>query len=219
MHLADTNPESANIMLMGKGGCVPLSGVKYGKGSAVANNYVGKALELARQRYDIARVVIAADWDLYYRGRGDNVTKFRAKNGGFQVLLNKLHHDIRKFTELGKTVFLVLNIPVGKTFFPSWRIQRDLRHFPQVFQRREGGLTRRALDERLGKMQAELERVGRLAGARIINPVNFLCDARYCPSADQSGRPMYKDGNHLNLYWVRDNARFMDETVLPSRPQ
>ncbi|MDR0933869.1 MAG: acyltransferase, partial [Burkholderiaceae bacterium] len=105
LHLADTNPESANIMLMWHGGCVPLSGMEYKKEGAIASNYAGKALALAKQRSDITRVVIAADWYIYIHGRGYGKIRFRAKDGGLTVLANWLADDIRKFTELGKTVF------------------------------------------------------------------------------------------------------------------
>jgi hypothetical protein len=49
------------------------------------------------------------------------------------------------------------------------------------------------------------------AGATVIDPLSFLCDAAACRTANSDRSPIYKDGVHLRASYVRENIDYLDQ--------
>jgi hypothetical protein len=61
--------------------------------------------------------------------------------------------------------------------------------------------------------------VAEAAGARVIKPLDYLCDNEFCPIADKGGRLMYFNYGHLRQSYVRDHATYIDQIFDPARGQ
>jgi hypothetical protein len=62
-------------------------------------------------------------------------------------------------------------------------------------------------------MRGALRAVAENNGARVIDPLDTLCDRRLCPGTTTDGRAIYKDISHLRASYVRDHATFIDQTL------
>ena len=63
----------------------------------------------------------------------------------------------------------------------------------------------------VGKISAKIQRVAETAGARVIKPLDYLCDNEFCPIADKDGHLMYYNYGHLRQSYVRDHATYIDQ--------
>ena len=50
-------------------------------------------------------------------------------------------------------------------------------------------------------------------GAKILNPIPFLCDSEFC-HGDIDGKPLYFDDDHLNLYGTKIISPVFDEVFM-----
>jgi hypothetical protein len=75
-------------------------------------------------------------------------------------------------------------------------------------------IDRTVLDSKYGAVTGDLASIGKEAGATVINPMDWLCDDRFCMGAKGDGNIMYKDGYHLNATFVRNHVDFLDSIVL-----
>jgi hypothetical protein len=55
--------------------------------------------------------------------------------------------------------------------------------------------------------------IARAAGARVIDPADWLCGKTLCPGETGDGDPIYMDGGHLRASYAREHAAFMDQTL------
>ena len=56
-------------------------------------------------------------------------------------------------------------------------------------------------------------KIAKNTGAITINPIASLCDDSVCPVLTPDGGPMYKDDNHINPAYVKQNVRYLDSIV------
>ena len=71
------------------------------------------------------------------------------------------------------------------------------------------------MEKFVGKTDEKIQRVAEAAGARVIKPLDYLCDSEFCPIVGQDGRLMYFDYGHLRASYVRDHATYIDQIFLP----
>jgi len=219
--LIKRSPSSTNsVMFATAEGCAPLPGTtiasyKYCLG------FFESSVELALSRKDISTVVIGGLWDEYFSTEARSYffaadgQKFPVRKGsaGYRYALTELSNSIALLKANHKKVILVLNIPIGSEMDPFYMVQRNLAHFPNVFEVRDGGVNLSALEEKYGYIKKDLVSLAEQNGIEIIDPTKYVCGDATCPSVDADGEPMYKDGQHLRPYFVRKNAAFMDRTV------
>ena len=74
--------------------------------------------------------------------------------------------------------------------------------------------TRAQMEKFVGKISEKVQRVAVAAGARVIKPLDYLCDRDVCPIVGQDGRLMYYDYGHLRASYVRDHATYIDQIFL-----
>jgi len=70
------------------------------------------------------------------------------------------------------------------------------------------------LNSKYGKIRYDLTEIANSQKIKLIDPVDSLCDVGYCKSIDANNKPIYKDAAHLRATFVRDNAFYIDETIL-----
>ncbi|WP_075258297.1 acyltransferase family protein [Herbaspirillum camelliae] len=210
--LISTKPNNSNSVVFATGGgCLAIPGSPYDEVHMSCTNLMETALNYAKTNASVASVVIGAQWNSYLSDGYGLRGSFGTAGKDYSAALNRLARYIRELKYLGKKVYLILNIPIGDELDPKFMITRDLKYFPHAIKLKEGGLSRKDIDERYGKIQKDLEQIARSAGADVVNPMDFLCNATKCSSLDDEGEPIYKDRSHLRPQYVRYRASFIDE--------
>lgn len=195
-------------------GCFPVAGIKYAQSHHHCKNLIGDANDFIKNKSDIENVVIAGLWSMYFLNEGNGLEqKIGYESDLYRQALLNLENFMRNVVTQGKRVFLIVNIPTAKELAPQYMIYRETKNFPNIFSLREGGVDKSILDEKYGRLQNDLMRAAKNAGAIVINPMDYLCAAK-CHALDASGAPIYMDGAHLRAEFVRTQATFIDQTVL-----
>jgi hypothetical protein len=71
------------------------------------------------------------------------------------------------------------------------------------------------MEQFVGKISDKIQRTAEAAGARMIKPLDYLCDSEFCPIADQDGHLIYFNYDHLRMSYVRDHATYIDQIFRP----
>ena len=118
---------------------------------------------------------------------------------------------VKKLTAAGKQVVLVLSSPRGDAFDPKSVIERK----GMTVQVREplGRIPRSELIRVTSPIDSRLIAIAAAAGASVIDPTDYLCSKTLCPAADETGRPLYRDGSHLRASYVQERFFAVDQSV------
>jgi peptidoglycan/LPS O-acetylase OafA/YrhL len=196
------------------GGCAPVPGIE--RRGQHCSRFVEEGLKLAR-RPEVETVVIAASWvgfvdrPDYYKVGDPSQTPLRMLAPESAWVLKGLERELRKLTAAGKQVVLVLSSPRGPAFDPKSVIERD---FMTVQVRHPlGRVSRSELVQVTSPVDSRLIALAAAAGASVIDPTEWLCSKAFCPAADDSGRPLYKDASHLRASVVRERFSAVDRFV------
>jgi hypothetical protein len=96
---------------------------------------------------------------------------------------------------------------MGRDFDPKRRLTRHLFgiefHAPMLVPEAENDV-HKPISDNLKKLAAE-------TGAVTIDPFETMCTNGLCLTADDLGRPAYKDTGHLRSDWSREKATFIDQ--------
>jgi peptidoglycan/LPS O-acetylase OafA/YrhL len=179
--------------------CPPIPGIPKCAGQTE------RALRLA-ENTKTDSVVVAAAWWTY-----PDFTDPQKRVLGFRALENVL----RDHTRLGRNVYLILPIPIGDDFDPSHLIVRGFSNFGIARTQVERPKVVRELQD----INAGLRKVAETTGAIVVDPVDYVCDERVCPTLMEDGSPVYKDAGHLRPTFVRERITFLDSIVLLKEPQ
>ena len=178
-------------------------------GRSACKRHMQKALEYAK-RDDVDTVVFASAWPGYFMTERHGKP---ALNPVAAPALARFKQTVADLRKLNKRVFIVLVGPMDESLDPRSRIQRTV--FPPGFRVVDvPPLSKVELERRYAAIESALEQVAHEDGAITIDPIQELCGALTCPAFTSSGEAIYHDGGHLWPSFVREHARFMDETVL-----
>jgi hypothetical protein len=143
------------------------------------------------------------------------VASYRIGNASFpsaeaqSLALKGLRTMMQKILAQGKTVYLILNIPVDPRQDPRSEMTRD---FNGVKVSPISPLTSLAFHSLYGDFLSKLKEVGHRAGAIVIDPLDFfLADGSYPRLIN--GKHIYKDSCHLRPSFVREQVTYLDETL------
>jgi peptidoglycan/LPS O-acetylase OafA/YrhL len=203
------------VMFKSEGGCAPVPGVER-KSNGSCGRFVEEGMRLAL-RPEVETVVIAASWvgfasrpDLYKVGDPER-RLLKPLEPGAEWVLEGFEGALRRIKSAGKRVVLVLSSPRGEAFDPKSLIDRDAilvrvhaAHAP--VPRDQISALAAPIDERLKRIAAEV-------GAEVIDPTEWLCAPKYCPTADEAGRPLYKDDTHLRASFARERFGAIDRFI------
>lgn len=196
------------------GGCLPLPDV-YSDIETHCAGLARKSVEYATQM-GVDTVVFAADWWAYLEGSVryyvlENGVKYPLKSEeGLTKALDRFRSMLFGLHKAGKQVFVVLNIPIGPEVDPRSMLHRsflgiELKVGPPV--------QLSALVSRYGVFEKKLKDTALEAGAKVIEPIDYLCANNVCPIVNAGGDPIYMDATHLRPSYVRKHATFIDPVM------
>jgi hypothetical protein len=121
---------------------------------------------------------------------------------------------ISHLVSASKRVFVLLETPSSNIYDPETLMPTGWRRLlarPTI----PVSPTRSQMEKFVGKISEKIQRVAEAAGARVIKPLDYLCDDEFCPIADKAGRLMYFNYDHLRRSYVRDHATYIDQIFHP----
>lgn len=152
----------------------------------------------------IDTVVIGASWQRYLLLSQGSEQYNRA--------MANLEQLVTSLVVAGKRVYLLLDAPSGVDFDPRRMINRDLSSpgFSIVAHARQ----RVDTSATSSPVIARLVNVAGRAAARVVDPVQALCDGNGCRALGEDGKPIYRDQWNLRPSYVRDHLDVIDVTLL-----
>jgi peptidoglycan/LPS O-acetylase OafA/YrhL len=203
------------VMFKSVGGCAPVPGVER-RSHGNCQRFVEEGMALAL-RPEVDTVVIGASWvgfverPDYYRAGDASRTPIDVLAPGNEWVLEGLERSLRKLVASGRRVAIVLSSPRGGAFDPKSLIDRDailvrVHAAPAPVPRAEISALAAPIDEKL-------KRIAAAVGAELIDPTEWLCGAKHCPTADEAGRPLYKDATHLRSSYARERFGAIDSYI------
>jgi hypothetical protein len=108
----------------------------------------------------------------------------------------------------GKRVVVVLSSPRGSAVSPKSVVQRDWMEVRITHPL--APVPKERLEEVIRPIDERLRRIAERAGAKVIDPTEWLCQGALCPAADAQGRPLYMDDSHIRASVARSRIRGLD---------
>lgn len=211
-HLIDLNRN--RVVLTFSSGCPPIPDITIDT-TPVCAEAMDKILPLLNGTA-VKTVAFAALWTnqfkyspFYLRGDGSN-----------NLLMNSevaKEHAFRNFAALisqlvksGKRVFVLLETPAYQAYDPTgmlptgWGRLLSKPNIPKNPRRAD-------IENYNGEIDKRIQAVAEVAGARIINPMDYLCDKEDCPIFAHDGHLIYYNWDHLRASFVREHAIWIDQ--------
>jgi len=122
-----------------------------------------------------------------------------AVNKGLQDLINLMRRA-------GKEFYVILDNPFGEELAPRFLLNRSFFHKIRISVT---PLSKAQAIARSEPFRSEIQNIARLTGAKIIDPIEHLCDDT-CPALSADGTPIYKDYDHLSQYTLTHRVHYLD---------
>ena len=200
------------------GGCLPVPNIALDNHPDCAE-FVDKMI-LAANANAVKEVAIAGLWTFYFeiagfwlRSDGPKM-KLRDSEAARQHALDNFADLVSQLVKAGKRVFVILETPTGAAYEPE-------RMLPTGWSRLVGepkiseDPKRKTQVEMNAGFSKKIREVAEMAGAQVINPMDYLCDKEVCPIFTD-GHVRYFDNNHLRASFVREHATFIDQIFRPA---
>ncbi|WP_028357582.1 acyltransferase family protein [Brackiella oedipodis] len=176
------------------------------------NDLIEAAYQVAEQG-PFKKIVIAGAWNMAFLNKHylypDGADGIELQSRAGQVLSIKwLMDEIERLHQLGKEVYFVLDQPIGRGFDPASFKGMNRFHMDNIDFSNHSRV--HISGPQISLHQAMLQAISNTP-AIIIDPYRYLCKDAECSVSDIDGRPVYRDNNHFNPEWVKDNARFLDK--------
>jgi peptidoglycan/LPS O-acetylase OafA/YrhL len=200
-------------------GCPPIPDIA-GERNLACAPFVDKVLPML-DRARVKTVAFTAWWtpeftDAKYYLRSDPSKVFlRDSEAAQDRALSKFAALITHLVNAGKRVFVLLETPSGNVYDPEASMPtgwlRLLAH-PKIPE----SPTLANMEKFVGKTDEKVRNAAEMAGARVIKPMDYLCDKVVCPIIGNDGHFMYFNYGHLRRVYVRDHATYLDEIFTPA---
>jgi peptidoglycan/LPS O-acetylase OafA/YrhL len=199
-------------VLAWKAGCAPASEL-----ALVDPDGCGKLLQSAVEYAkdpQVDTIVIGFCWYAYFVGILDeeHVGETGPLVPGTDQALDGLKRMMAGFANQGKRVYLVLQLPLDSDFPPMQMIRRSV--FSSGFHLDVRPADRASIVRTINPFASRLLQIAQDTGAKVIDPMDSLCDRNSCPSVTPGGEPIYHDSWHLRRDYIRDQVSYLDATVL-----
>ena len=199
-------------------GCPPVPSIARDADPRCAE-FVDEILPAVSQQA-VKTVAFAALWtnhfkeaDFYLRSDGPK-TLLRDSNAEREQALTKFEHLIFNLVKAGKRVFVILETPTSPVYDPETMLPTGWHRL--LGSPRLSDDPKRSDMERLNAEYSEhVQVIAKSAGARVINPMDYLCDERVCPISTD-GHFRFYDYDHLRASFVRDHATYIDQIFVPA---
>ena len=199
------------LLFMTGGGCPPFPGVRRDD-RADCDSLMSAGDAMARDPA-VRTIVLAAVWERYLDLRDVRIDGLKLNRPeGEARAIAALGEMVRGWVAAGREVVFVSMIPHGSGLDPKGLVIRRFMEFGV----KEGGVPRAKIEGPPDGTRARLAAAMAAAGARVVDPVPFLCGPETCPALDGENVPIYKDEVHLRAGFVRTRADWLDFVMKPS---
>ncbi|MEM5531600.1 acyltransferase family protein [Pseudoalteromonas arctica] len=180
---------------------------------------VSKLITRAGNEFKGVPIIIINRTSLNLVGRNEDKTSsppdsfvdkvFQTRNDAYrESLVSHMVDTICEFTE-NNPVYLLRPVPelkinVPKSMFRSMLTQNQMERVK---------LPKLEYDTRQKTAYQMQNNAVQKCGAKILNPIPFLCDSEFC-HGDIDGKPLYFDDDHLNLYGTKIISPVFDEVFM-----
>lgn len=197
-----------SVLFLTLGGCPPISGLREDL-HPLCGSLADTAVAVARER-KVSSVVLGAQWFSYFVSDTYRVNEgLLAEEKGREAAMSALEKTIRQLRDDGTKVYLILSIPIGGELDPKNQVKLGFLSYEKLTN---NGITKKALMDKYGSVDAILRSAAEIAGAKVLDPKDFLCRADgVCPANAEDGMPIYKDSVHLRPTYVRSRIHFLDD--------
>lgn len=204
------------------GGCPPLVGVRQTReGFQDCAKRAEVFLEYLMRHSEIRQVVLASRWTLYATGvrflseaghsvqitDNDDDIDDAPISGNRQVFERGLARTLKRLETLQVTPVLVGQVPESE-----FRVPHALARAAHLGRAIDVGPSTEAFERRQFVVNAILSSQPGHSTLKVIRPDRALCDAVRCVAAD-SGRPLYRDSNHLTATQAAKLAYLFDDVL------
>lgn len=199
-------------------GCAPIEG--FVDPSEKYRCSIKNIVEILKSENSINTVVIGASWFKHFGGGsfihsgGVSLPIYRG-SAGYDLAFNQLRDFIVQLRNKNKKVYLILNIPIGEALDPRSMAKRSFSSFPYMISVSPGSVSKVDLIEKYGNIREDLIKLAISLDITYIDPLDYLCDFKNCHGISSDGDPIYRDKDHLNSYFVRNGASFIDQVMKP----
>jgi len=215
--------KSKSSLFMTIGGCPPLPSInRLGNRGFSCHRFFDDALQIASEP-DVETVVFSGAWGAYFFGGLDASyepllydVRDRARKpiriDGIEAdrIFDEFREVIYALRRKGKTVYIILSSPISKQFDP-------VQFFPNRIDKsqpfRQAYIFRADFTKHIEPVARRLKIISMDAGAKLIDPTDYLCGPLLCNTTDKNGDPIYMDANHLRPEFAAENAKFIDEIL------
>jgi peptidoglycan/LPS O-acetylase OafA/YrhL len=200
------------------GGCPPIPDIARDQNPACAP-FIDRVLPTLDGE-KVKTVALTAFWTTeftiaeYYLRADKSKVLLRDSEAAQDRALDNFSTLISHLVGAGKRVFVLLETPSSNIYDPAtlmptgWYRLLARSKTPQ-------SPTRANMEKFVGRISEKIQRAAEAAGARVIKPLDYLCDSEFCPIADEDGHLMYYNYDHLRTSYVRDHATYIDQIFHP----
>lgn len=216
-HVVDL--ESNRVIFYLEAGCPPIPDIA-GESNLACAPFVDKILPMLNSGR-VKTVAFAAWWtpeftDAKYYLRSDPSKVFlRDSEAAQDRALSKFAALISHLVNAGKRVFVLLETPSGNAYDPETSMPTGWLRLLARPKMPESP-TRSNIEEIVGKTDEKVRSAAEMGGARVIKPMDYLCDKVVCPIIGNDGQFMYFNYGHLRRAYVRDHATYLDQIFIPA---
>lgn len=209
--LSDKPPNARSAVFAWRAGCAPDMAMSLVDPPA-CQKLLDDAVEYAKDP-SVDAVVIGFAWYAYFAGILDpeRVGTVAPLVPGSDRALDNIRKMAAGFTAAGKQVYILLSLPVDPGFPPRQMIRRTLT---SGFQLDIRSPSRAQVARAVDPFVPLLIQIAEETGAKVIDPMDSLCDSSTCPAVSASGEPIYRDSWHLRASYIEENVTFLDSLLL-----
>jgi peptidoglycan/LPS O-acetylase OafA/YrhL len=165
-------------------------------------------------RSTVRTVVIAAYWERYLTKHDTYASPaygepLREGDRQARLAFDRFESSVASLIAQGKEVYIILSNPTAQTHASATGLPRRLAGFREADA--VPAISRAEFTARTAWTAERLRQIGQRTGAKVIDPVDFLCGAETCPTVTREHVPIYKDDDHLRAGFVRDHVTYLDQ--------
>ena len=220
--LLNDNKIEKSLIFYAQQGCIPIKNLK-NLSAPSCNEFAKNFIRIANDP-DIKTVVIGARWSSYLEGKHRvfyeemNFKQYLDESQlAFDKTLNQFEIMLKELVELGKNVYVVLNVPTGEVLDPKFMIKRSLIdekfkiNIKPFYKENFSNLTHNFING--------LKSISTKVGAIIIDPLESLCNVDSSCDSLYEGIPIYCDKAHISASFVRENVKYLDFLIFDDLSQ